>query len=588
MKNILLSIVVLVIGSSIYGQFDNILLNDTGITSIQVPLYETDPNYAYDSAIITARINTKATPQQIADSTAKVPRLYDYVIEEISGTVYARSYGTLAAYSDTNLTEVLNYIIPKLAAKTIPGGSIFIKSGLYDHLRMIKVTCNDLTIVGEGKFLTELKPINGLDNTTGTGKLFYIGAYDRFILESIELNGNGANQTYLDDRTGSTDARGAGVYATDSASGALSDDMLIMDCYIHDFSKHGILSRGARCRFENCFFDNNAWAGLEIYPNSTEAKVITCYFDNGSGLTVYGNGTEVLNCTFKDMYHANNWAAHNYALTIESLGDGPENVKVSGCTFEGDSVDIAIYGINSPDNLSIDNCRFFNFKDADGSGISLVGDTNTIISNIFMTGLTPGTYSGIRLSASYNANISNVTMTSIGYADIRLTGNASNNLIQSCNLRGVRGFLIDAGCSENIIMNSTFSGSTADITDGGTNTQLINNYSWDNDAWRYGGKRIRSTGTVVAGNGITTGMLSDILYFNTASAIDITANPQIVDGYNGQILTIIGSSDTDTLTLDDGTGLSLSGQCVLGVGDAITLIYSSLLDSWVETTRSNN
>jgi hypothetical protein len=97
-----------------------------------------------------------------------------------------------------------------------------------------------------------------------------------------------------------------------------------------------------------------------------------------------------------------------------------------------------------------------------------------------------------------------------------------------------------------------------------------------------------STGNITANVGITSGMLSTRIYYSGNSAINISSNPQIIDGTNGQIITIVGSSDTNTLTLDDADGLSLSAQCVLGIGDSITLMYSSALDLWVEISRSNN
>jgi hypothetical protein len=98
----------------------------------------------------------------------------------------------------------------------------------------------------------------------------------------------------------------------------------------------------------------------------------------------------------------------------------------------------------------------------------------------------------------------------------------------------------------------------------------------------------RSTGNVVAVTGITLTMLSPQMYYNGSSAIDISANPQIVDGTNGQIITITGSSDTNTLTLDDGTGLALTAQCVLGIRDSITLMYNSTLDIWIQQSVNNN
>jgi len=98
----------------------------------------------------------------------------------------------------------------------------------------------------------------------------------------------------------------------------------------------------------------------------------------------------------------------------------------------------------------------------------------------------------------------------------------------------------------------------------------------------------QNTGNIVAGTGITAAMLWENILYTGSSAIDITANPQIAPGYNGQRITIVGSSDTNTLTLDDGSGLLLSGQCVLGVGDAITLIFNKAFNYWIEVSKSNN
>jgi len=97
-----------------------------------------------------------------------------------------------------------------------------------------------------------------------------------------------------------------------------------------------------------------------------------------------------------------------------------------------------------------------------------------------------------------------------------------------------------------------------------------------------------ATGTITDATGITSVMLKRYIYYSEAAATDITSNPQIVNGAAGQIITIIGSSDTNTLTLDDGDGLRLSAQCVLGAGDTITLYYDGTLADWIEIGRSNN
>lgn len=99
-----------------------------------------------------------------------------------------------------------------------------------------------------------------------------------------------------------------------------------------------------------------------------------------------------------------------------------------------------------------------------------------------------------------------------------------------------------------------------------------------------------NTGDVVAGTGITAAMFASVLYYNGSSAIDISANPQIADGSAGQIMTIVGSSDTNTLKLDDSDGLMLEGgvSFTIGAGDVITLMYLVGEDIWIELSRSNN
>ena len=68
--------------------------------------------------------------------------------------------------------------------------------------------------------------------------------------------------------------------------------------------------------------------------------------------------------------------------------------------------------------------------------------------------------------------------------------------------------------------------------------------------------------------------------------VDITANPQIVAGVDGQVVIIQGTNDTNTVQLDDGDGLSLSASIVLGQNDNITLMYDSGESLWIETSRT--
>jgi hypothetical protein len=63
---------------------------------------------------------------------------------------------------------------------------------------------------------------------------------------------------------------------------------------------------------------------------------------------------------------------------------------------------------------------------------------------------------------------------------------------------------------------------------------------------------------------------------NLNAPLTLAANPQIATGLEGQLITIIGNSDTNILTLSDGNGLHLPGgvSVILGKNDSITLRYS--------------
>ena len=104
-----------------------------------------------------------------------------------------------------------------------------------------------------------------------------------------------------------------------------------------------------------------------------------------------------------------------------------------------------------------------------------------------------------------------------------------------------------------------------------------------------GNTNIGGGDSITDAGGINARMiLNQTLIYNQNSVRDISVNPQIVAGTNGQIIRIVGYSDTKTLKLDDGTGLNLSASITLGLGDVITLMYLSSQSVWIELNRSNN
>jgi len=86
-----------------------------------------------------------------------------------------------------------------------------------------------------------------------------------------------------------------------------------------------------------------------------------------------------------------------------------------------------------------------------------------------------------------------------------------------------------------------------------------------------------------------TGLASQFLHLaflqGSGAAVNISANPQVAAGTAiGQRLTLRGCSNTNTVTLEDGAGLSLNGECILANGSIIELLWNGTV--WDEISRN--
>ncbi len=70
----------------------------------------------------------------------------------------------------------------------------------------------------------------------------------------------------------------------------------------------------------------------------------------------------------------------------------------------------------------------------------------------------------------------------------------------------------------------------------------------------------------------------------SGGAVTVTAtNPVAIGSSTGQILILYGTSDTNTVTLTEGTNLSMNGNVTLGVDDMIALLWNGTY--WNEIAR---
>lgn len=96
-----------------------------------------------------------------------------------------------------------------------------------------------------------------------------------------------------------------------------------------------------------------------------------------------------------------------------------------------------------------------------------------------------------------------------------------------------------------------------------------------------------SPNAIVAASGISVSAVAPRqLQFiqGSGGAVDVSANPQIAAGSTvGQELTLVGRSDTNTVLLEHGTGLSLNGPWLAEEDSVLNLIWDSV--NWVEVSR---
>jgi hypothetical protein len=115
--------------------------------------------------------------------------------------------------------------------------------------------------------------------------------------------------------------------------------------------------------------------------------------------------------------------------------------------------------------------------------------------------------------------------------------------------------------------------------------------AWDDLKYESGLATNGSTGSpnaITASGGISVLGLSREYQFveSNGGAVTVTANPQIDAGdWVGQELILQGVSDTNTLSIADGNGLSLNGGCVLKASSRIYLVWDGT--AWGEVSRND-
>ena len=100
--------------------------------------------------------------------------------------------------------------------------------------------------------------------------------------------------------------------------------------------------------------------------------------------------------------------------------------------------------------------------------------------------------------------------------------------------------------------------------------------------------RIQWTTASIADSGTLTPATTGYRLAGDGGAATLDGTTAITDGeVDGQILIIKGTSDTNTVTIDDAANTDLNGQVVLGDGDTIYLAWDDTSSAWVEINRNS-
>lgn len=319
-----------------------------------------------------------------------------------------------------------------------------------------------------------------------------------------------------------------------------------------------------------------------------------------------------------DSADLNDWLALLHTGTNATIDWGSGSLQLSGAT----SVDMTRDGVPFRIGANQDAQLAWNASDANANAFVLAlpaGDaTNVPVFTIGDTGGTSilsadlGFFNGItdptlalvsadnsRYFRAYQNGTDAVLDVSAGVIRVQIAS-SSVAIVSSTSISLINGTLANPSYS---FTNDTNSGLKIDVTT--SSLDLVKDgfivYSATSSA--SGGKSVFSgtfgytpiaTTTLSTAHSVTTtGRIMRLQ--GDGGATTIVSTPSVQAGFNGQIVTFVGTSDVNTVILQDDTGLAASGlrlagnaNFTLGLNDIIELQYDSVAEVWQERFRSNN
>ena len=433
-------------------------------------------------------INADGGIKASAGATSNVTSFSSYIIEKIGSTIYARpGIGTsYTAYSGANLTSVLNNAMGQLTL----GGIIQIKEGTYDDLLPMVIPYDKITIVGSGIGKTILKLIANASIGVARGDMFFVNGKDNITFAHLELDGNKSNQDEIDNGASSI-ANSNGIFAQDTVATTNTDDLLVEKCYIHDFTRSGIVvDYGLRPIIKDNRIEDNGYGAIEFWFDVQYGQMINNIV-GGSGnieLNVWGDNNIISGNICLPSDGVNGSINSRWAIGIE-WGEAWDDVRPrnnminNNMIIGGGSTLVGIRTIGA-EHIIDGNTIIDLADDTDAIGIYMQGDSLSVVKNNVLKG---NTYYGIIADAAIQTTIENNNFRDIGYRGISLRSgsidcNILNNVMYS-NTSYQGQINIASGCNYNYFSGNILHslGFDAYIVDAGSYNLYQSNYHKSNE-----------------------------------------------------------------------------------------------------------
>lgn len=497
---------------------------------------------------VTSAIQTQLTARQYFH--------YDYIIEEVAGTTYARPNPNSAytAYSNAVPSVPINSAIQQLTS----GGVIWFKEGTFDNCDSIVVDKNNIIFQGSGQRKTILKLKASFDAAKKFSDGFIQVTGTDVTIRDLEIDGNAANQTKIDHGTSDAVAIINGIESEDAHR------LVIDNVYIHDFTETCIFATGCDYgKILNSTIEDGFWNGITLGWGTQHWVVDKCIVQGSTpvlgdsssigdvGIALYGRYHRVTNNLIKNIVGARGYDNSRAGISLEFSSDGtdlneaarPAGMFISNNRFEGSGMTsgVANNGLGSGSKSCIITNNYF---DSCKYAINFWGDSAKITDNkIYAYQIGSYTYGIYIQEGDYNFVSTNeviVPTTGSGNYPILIVENGSDganyNTVTNNTLIGGTYYSIGvsgSNCTGNEIIGNILDDDSAgdyDIYDTGTGTIKKGNY--DRQTARWTPDPSLNVGIVGSANDVT---IDSIRYLNAKLAFydgATTVDPLIKDTIN--------------------------------------------------------